>query len=128
MSLVAGEQDKPPGPAHFRAWPRRRSDVPVVVRVGRSPAPLPSEQGRVERRARLTDVGLGGAGLVLDEPLTVGAELEVVLHAPNRWDPLVLPARVAWVKGRRAGVAFLPAVDRDAYDLFAMLGTHLFDA
>jgi len=31
------------------------------------------------------------------------------------------------VKGRRAGVAFTPAVDRDAYDLFEMLGTQVFD-
>jgi len=111
---------------HFRAWPRRRSDVPVVVRLARSTASASAPE-RGERRARLTDVGLGGAGLVVDEPLTVGAELEVVLHAPNRWDPLVLPARVAWVKGRRAGVAFTPAVDRDAYDLFEMLGTQVFD-
>lgn len=110
---------------HFRAWPRRKSDVPVVVRIARPHAPVTERKD--ERRARLTDVGMGGAGLVVEEPLTLGAELEVVLHAPNRWDPLVLPARVAWVKGRRAGVAFLPATDRDAYDLFEMLGTQVFE-
>ena len=108
---------------HFRAWPRRRSDVPVVVRVARRAG----ADERDERRARLTDVGLGGAGLVVDEPLALGAELEVLLHAPNRWEPLVLPARVVWVKGRRAGVAFRPATDRDAYDLFEMLGTQVFE-
>ena len=105
-----------PGLRHFRAWPRRRSDAPVVLRVA-----------RVERRARLTDIGLGGAGLLLETPLPVGTELEIVLHAPTRWDPLVLPARVAWARGKRAGLSFLPAKDRDAYDLFEMLGTAVFD-
>ena len=105
-----------PGLRHFRAWPRRRSDVPIVLRVA-----------QVERRARLTDIGLGGAGIVLESPLTVGTELDIVLHAPTRWDPLVLPAKVAWAKGRRAGLAFQPSVDRDAYDLFEMLGTAVFD-
>jgi hypothetical protein len=105
-----------PGLRHFRAWPRRRSDAPVVLRVA-----------RVDRRARLTDIGLGGAGLVLEAPIAVGTELEIVLHAPTRWDPLVLRAQVAWSKGRRAGIAFQPDRDRDAYDLFEMLGTAVFD-
>lgn len=109
-------------PRHFRAWPRRRSDVPVVLRPARS-----ASERRDERRARLTDIGLGGAGLSVDEPLVLGTQLEVVLHAPNRWEPLVLPARVVWARGRRAGVAFLPASDRDAYDLFEMLGTQVFE-
>jgi hypothetical protein len=108
-------------PQHFRAWPRRRSDAPVLVRVARS---VPEPQ---ERRARLTDVGLGGAGLSVDEPLELGAALEVVVPAPNRWEPLVLPARVAWTEGRRAGVAFLPPSERDAYDLFELLGTQVLD-
>lgn len=105
-----------PGLRHFRAWPRRRSDAPVVLRIA-----------RVERRARLTDIGLGGAGVALESTLPVGTELEIVLHAPTRWDPLVLPAKVAWSKGGRAGLTFLPAHDRDAYDLFEMLGTAVFD-
>lgn len=104
-------------PRHFRAWPRRPSDVPVVLRVARG-----------ERRARLTDIGLGGAGLRLEEPLTVGAEVEIVLHAPTRWEPLVLPATVAWAKGNRAGLSFRPTADRDVYDLFQMLGTAVFGA
>jgi hypothetical protein len=76
----------------------------------------------------MVNVGLGGACLHLESPLEKGAQIEVVLHAPNRWDPLVLPARVAWTKGTRAGVAFQPAHDGDAYDLFEMLGTQVFDS
>ncbi len=83
--------------------------------------------GRSERRARLVNVGLGGACLHLESPLDKGAQIEVVLHAPNRWDPLVMPARVAWTKGARAGVAFQPTRAGDAYDLFEMLGTQVFD-
>jgi hypothetical protein len=104
------------GGRHFRAWPRRRSDAPVKLRLAGG-----------ERHARMTDIGLGGAGLLVDQPLEVGTELEVVLHAPNRWDPLALPARVAWCDGRRAGVSFHPTHDRDSYDLFEMLGTQVFD-
>ena len=84
--------------------------------------------GRTERRARLINIGLGGACVLLDTPVTVGESIEVVLHAPNRWDPLVMPARVAWTKGARAGVAFHPARDGDAYDLFELLGTQVFDS
>lgn len=101
---------------HFRAWPRRRADAPVTVRIGRN-----------ERGARLIDIGLGGACVLIDTPVAIGDSIEVVLHAPNRWDPLVMPARVAWTKGARAGVAFQPMRDADAYDLFEMLGTQAFD-
>jgi hypothetical protein len=102
--------------AHFRAWPRRRADAPVLVRLGRD-----------ERRARLINIGLGGACVLIDTPVSVNDNIEVVLHAPNRWDPLVMPARVAWTKGARVGVAFQPTRDADAYDLFEMLGTQAFD-
>lgn len=105
-----------PGLRHFRAFPRRKSSAAIVVRVGRA-----------EVRGRLVDVGLGGAGLVTEGNLVVDSEVEVVITAPNRWDPLVLPARVAWVTGRRAGVAFRPREDADALALFEMLGTQVFD-
>lgn len=105
-----------PSVQHFRAWPRRPADAPVLLRLGQS-----------ERRAKLVNVGIGGACLHLDAPLTLGALIDVVLHAPNRWDPLVMPARVAWTKGARAGVAFQPTRDGDVYDLFEMLGTQVFD-
>lgn len=104
-------------PAHFRAWPRRRADAQVHVRIGRD-----------ERRARLLNIGLGGACIVIDTPVSVGDTIEVILHPPNRWDPLVMPSRVAWTKGARAGVAFQPTRDGDAYDLFEMLGTQVFDS
>ncbi len=113
---VAESRQAPHAPKeHFRAFPRRRAEAAVVVRVGRA-----------DRRAKLTDISLGGAGLAVEEPLPIGAEVEIVLHAPNRWDPLVILARVAWAKGRRAGLEFLPRNDADAYALFEMLGTQVF--
>ena len=106
---------------HFRAWPRRKTEALVVIRVGRRGAAVH------EMRARLIDVGFGGAGLLLNEPLEAEAEVELVLHAPNRWDPLILPARVAWAtREGRAGLAFRPRDDRDALAIFEMLGTQVF--
>lgn len=106
---------------HFRAWPRRKSEALVLIRVGRRGTPMK------ELRARLLDVGFGGAGLLLNEPIEPEAEVELVLHAPNRWDPLVLPARVAWATAEgRAGLSFRPNDDRDAMAIFEILGTQVF--
>ncbi|MGZ3421346.1 MAG: PilZ domain-containing protein [Polyangiales bacterium] len=101
---------------HFRAWPRVASRASVVMRIG---------SGTV--RGRLIDLGLGGAGILLEGSVAEGAEVEIVIAAPNRWDPLVVPARVAWARGKRAGVAFKPRDDRDAYALFEFLGTQSFE-
>ena len=101
--------------AHFRAYPRRESTTTIGVR---------SDRG--EQRLRLRDVGLGGAGLEGGE-LEIGAQVEVVFTAPNRWDPLVIRGRVAWARGARSGVAFDGTAERELYALFEMLGTQVFD-
>lgn len=76
---------------------------------------------------RLVDLGMGGAGLKTDARLDVGARIDLVIQAPNRWDPLVIESRVAWTQGRRAGVAFEHRDDADVYALFELLGTQSFE-
>jgi hypothetical protein len=105
-----------PARDHFRAYPRRASAMSVALRV----------EGR-EERVRLVDIGLGGAGVVPLSPLPTDAHLFVVLHAPNRWDPLVLRARVSWVKEGRAGLAFEGHDDAEVYALYELLAAHVFD-
>jgi len=104
---------------HFRAYPRRASGMTVALRVD-------SRDGR-EQRVRLVDIGLGGAGVVLPSPLPIGARTFVVLHAPNRWDPLVLRAKVTWTKDGRAGLAFEEHDDGEVYALYELLAAHVFD-
>jgi cobalamin biosynthesis Mg chelatase CobN len=112
---------------HFRAWPRRRAESLALVRL------LPHETASSSRlvrelRARLVDVGLGGAGVSTEPGVLVGGDrVEVVLHAPNRWDPLLMPGRVAWSVGSRAGIAFEARDERDVYALFELLGTQVFE-
>ena len=104
------------GPSHFRAFPRRASRIAVVAKLAAG-----------EARVRLIDIGLGGAGVQSGEVLELGARLDLVLQVPNRWDPLVLPARVAWSNGKRAGLAFEHRDDADVYALYELLGTQVFD-
>jgi hypothetical protein len=101
---------------HFRAYPRRPSDLAVALRVAGE-----------EQKARLVDIGLGGAGVAVDRPLEVGATLSLVLHAPNRWDPLHLQVRVAWAAAGRAGLAFAEQDDGETYALYELLVAQVFD-
>ncbi len=102
---------------HFRAYPRRPTAVEVLVR----------REGR-EEKARLNDVGMGGAGLTASSRLVSGMRLEVVLVAPSRWDPLVLVARVVWAEGVRGGLAFEPKDAHEVNALFDLLGAQAFEA
>jgi hypothetical protein len=119
-------------PDHFRALARVRTRLPVSVI---------SERMGTERQAAIVDLSLAGAGLETDAPLLPGDRLEIALMTPTRWDPIVLPAQVAWAApardrgevdalGRprsvaRAGVAF-QYPDRDAvlavFEMLAALG------
>ena len=80
-----------------------------------------------EERTRLRDIGLGGAGIEQPAPIAVGSFLALVLHAPNRWDPLVLSSRVAWTHSGRMGLAFEEASDADVYALYELLAAQVFD-
>lgn len=91
-----------PRPRHFRAFARRPSELVAEVALGSR-----------EVRGRLVDLGLGGAGLVLPEPVPVAERVHLVLHLPQLWDPLRIAAEIAWCEARegavnaRAGVRFV---------------------
>ena len=88
-----------PAERHFRAFARRAVTLPVTIS---------SAEGA--RPARLVNLGLGGACVALSQRTETGRVVTLEVHAPNLWDPLVVAAKVAWVKagGRslRAGLAF----------------------
>ncbi len=46
--------------------------------------------------ARLTDLGIGGARVLVAQPLPAGTSVELRVDAPQLWQPLTLPGRVAW--------------------------------
>jgi hypothetical protein len=57
------------------------------------------------------NLGLGGACVSIGAAIDVGAVVTLEVNAPNLWDPLVVPAAVAWLRweGRstaHAGLAF----------------------
>ena len=104
---------------HFRAHPRRE----VVLRAMIS---LPSGW---RGEATVRDLSLGGVGLTLSEPLRAGDRVIVSFLAPSLWDPLAIPARVAWVgpptpQGRlQTGLAFEPKDPMGVFALFELLST-----
>lgn len=85
---------------YFRAFERRAISLPVRVSTpGESPSP-----------ARLLNLCIGGACLESPGAPKPGALLRLELDAPHLWQPLTLPARVAWsqptVEGSRIGITF----------------------
>jgi PilZ domain len=86
---------------HFRAFARRAINLPATIgTLADGPRP-----------ARLIDLGLGGACVEVRAALKVGFAVTLEVTAPNLWDPLIVPAKVAWVHPgaqgvTRAGVAF----------------------
>jgi hypothetical protein len=75
-------------PTHFRALARRPVNLAATVVAG---------GGSWQRAARLVDIGLGGACVVLPESIPVGSPLALVIDAPHLWDPLEINGSVAWV-------------------------------
>jgi len=76
---------------HFRALARRPVSLPGV---------LSGQNGLWRRPARLLDVGLGGARIAGELDTHVGAEVQLAIDSPHRWDPMELDARVAWTRFR----------------------------
>ena len=74
----------------FRAFARRAVALPATVTA--PPA------GAGPRPARLVELGLGGARVETDGALEPGGTITLEVSAPSLWDPLVVPARVAWVR------------------------------
>lgn len=93
-----------PSSDHYRAFPRRPTSLPAILRCDSVGHDLPAE---------LVDLSLGGACVVLVEALALGASVRLRLDAAELWEPLLLPANVVWTKavplGRvRHGLRFLP--------------------
>jgi hypothetical protein len=89
---------------------------------------------------RIRDLGLGGACVEVGDvtppaagSLDLGAALTIEVTAPTLWDPLILLAKVAWVRrgaaGRltRAGIRFEHRDASALYALFQLLGAHAYD-
>lgn len=78
----------------------------------------------------LVDLGLGGAGVFVGRELPPGAPVRVQIDAPNLWDPLLLPATVAWTGrfeaargGARGGVRFAALNPTTALALLDLMGS-----
>ncbi len=110
----------------FRAHARRR------VRLA---ATLIHAEAGWEADLGVLNLGLGGACVELPERLSEsrvtaakGDSVRLAFITPDRWDPLVVPARVAWwvpprphVPGR-AGLAFEYDSPESAMGVFQLLG------
>jgi hypothetical protein len=81
-------------PLHFRAFARRVVNLPATLAIP------PDGQ----KPARLVDLGLGGACVEVRALLRVGFAVSIEVTAPNLWDPLIVPAKVAWVRPAASGV------------------------
>jgi hypothetical protein len=108
----------------FRAHARR----PVRLR-----ATIAHPRAGWERDADVFDIGLGGACVSAAEPLTPGERVSVAFVAPSLWDPLMIPARVAWyrpghgVEPARAGVSFDHVGRQSVMALFELVGTLVYE-
>jgi PilZ domain len=113
----------PRGP-HFRAHARR------IVRLR---ATVSHSRAGWERDADVFDIGLGGACISASEPMAEGDRVAVAFVAPSLWDPLLIPARVAWyhpgrgIEPARAGVAFDHVGEGAIMALFELVGTLAFE-
>jgi hypothetical protein len=84
-----------------------------------------------QRTVQVEDLGLGGARVLLDEPLVKGDSVTLSFTAPSLWDPLVLRARVAWISHgatpRRVGVAFEHRSPDAAFALYELIANLEFE-
>lgn len=114
---------KPQEKAWFRALARR--PVSLNATVSHSVAGFRHEGHAV-------DLGLGGARLELTETLTVGDRVTLALTTPTLWDPVEIPARVAWQQreGEKVtvGVAFDSPTDETLLLLFDVLAALDFES
>lgn len=123
-SLPKAQPGGPPAGDHFRAHARRAVRLDVTLELLRATPPVP---------ATLVDVSLAGAGLELDVLLAPGERIRLVMATPTLWDPLVVPAMVAWSDpGRpgvrpRAGVRFDHQTPESVFATWEMLSALLFD-
>jgi len=107
-----------PAERHFRAFARRAVTLPVTI----------STEGGGARPAKLVNLGLGGACVAVCEKTERGRVGTLEVNAPNLWDPLVVAAKVAWVRSNSrstlAGLAFDHAARGTLPSLVELLGAH----
>jgi Tfp pilus assembly protein PilZ len=111
---------------HFRALGRRSVGAAAkVVVLGDSTSP--------ELRAKVVDLGLGGACLELARPIPEGAGVRVSLEAPHLWEPLLVTGQIAWSQpgearsSARVGVRFEAAAGTTLRALVELLEAEAFD-
>ena len=110
--------------AHFRLHGRR----PVAIH-----AQVSHTTAGWARSLRVVDLALGGACLEMMDDVAVGDGLKVSFITPDRWDPLVLDAKVAWIDVgkdgavKRGGVAFAHDDPERAVALLLLIGSYAFD-
>jgi hypothetical protein len=86
-----------------------------------------------QARARVVDLGLGGAGITIEAGIKVGDVVTLSFTAPTLWDPLLIRARVAWARpftepgAMSAGVAFEQKGPTAALALFDLVGASTFE-
>jgi Tfp pilus assembly protein PilZ len=74
-----------------------------------------------QRDVIVFDLGLGGACVEATDALGVGDRVQVTFVTAERWDPLQIPARVAWTTSSRAGIAFEYASPESTWGIFELL-------
>ena len=103
---------------HFRGFARRPVNLAANVIAG---------AGAWQRSARIVDLGLGGACLVLSEVIPPSTPLSLIIDAPHLWAPLELEAKVAWTRHDSAlpevviGVTFQHRSGKSLLSLTALL-------
>jgi hypothetical protein len=109
-----------PEGTHFRAHARRAVRLRAVISLSAS---------GWHGEATVHDLSLGGAGVSLGDALQPGGRVVVSFLAPSLWDPLAIPARVAWVRPATgndpttAGLLFEPKDPVTVFALFELIST-----
>ncbi len=79
----------------------------------------------------MLNLGMGGACVSVAEGMTPGERVSISFSAPSLWDPLALPARVAWAFAEEgaavhAGLAFEPTDASSVFALFELVTSLVF--
>jgi hypothetical protein len=108
--------DRVERPHHFRSQARKRVRYAAQVTTARGQS----------RETMLIDLSLSGAGLESTELLAVGERVTLSFASPSRWDPVVVPAVVAWSRPgtfARIGLSFVYSSSATVYALFETMAT-----
>jgi hypothetical protein len=107
---------------HFRGLARRPVSLSGV---------LSGQNGLWSRPTRLLDVGLGGARISGELDTHIGAEVQLAVDSPHRWDPMELDARVVWTRSHdgatEVGLAFEHSTRATLRGLLELMVDELYD-